>query len=128
MHEIFIAVILFYFKILKICTPRYSWNIVNVDVIHQSNSQSTMSKISAFMTVFDTKVTQRVPLVDQELLTLQEYLISSTSFSVVRVARTLVLCVIFVGRCLYFFFFWPLWCLSFELRTLIPASVSSNYA
>jgi hypothetical protein len=32
-----------------------------------------------------------------------------------RVTRSLVLCVCFVDRCL-FFFFWPLCCLSFDLQ------------
>jgi len=36
----------------------------------------------------------------------------------VRVTRSLVLCVCFVERCLYF---WPLCCLSFGLRILITS-------
>ena len=40
------------------------------------------------------------------------------SFSGVRVARSLVLCVCFVDRCLSFFF-WPLCCLSFCLLTIV---------
>jgi hypothetical protein len=46
----------------------------------------------------------------------------------VRVTRSLVLCVMF---CRFFFlrlsfFFWPLYCLSFDLRILITPLVSSN--
>ena len=47
-------------------------------------------------------------------------------FSGVRVTRSLVLCVCFVGRCLSFFF-WPLCCLFFfDLRFLITPLMSSN--
>ena len=51
--------------------------------------------------------TQRVPLVEQELLTLQEHMSSPPVFSGVRVTRSFVLCVCVVDRCLSFFF-WPL--------------------
>ena len=43
-----------------------------------------------------------MPLVEQELLTLPENLSSSLVFSEVRVTRSLVLCVWFVDRCLFF--------------------------
>jgi hypothetical protein len=46
-------------------------------------------------------------------------------FSGVRVTQSLVLCVCFVDRCL-FFFFWPLCCLFFDLQILITPLVSSN--
>ena len=78
------------------------------------------------ITEFVTRLTQRVPLVDQELLTLLEHLSSPLVFSGVRVTRSLVLCVCFVDRCLYFFF-WPLCCLFFfDIRILITPLVSSN--
>ena len=48
-----------------------------------------------------------------------------TLFSGVRVSWSLVLCVYFVDRCL-FFFFWPLCCLSFDLRIRITPLVYSN--
>jgi hypothetical protein len=51
---------------------------------------------------FVTRLTQRVPLVEQELLILSEYLSSSPVFSGVRVTRSLVVCVCFVDRCLFF--------------------------
>ena len=67
-----------------------------------------------------------VPLVEQELLTLPEHLSSPPVFSGARVIRSLVLCVCFVDRCLYFFF-WPLRCLSiFDLRILITSLISSK--
>jgi len=54
---------------------------------------------------------------EQELLILPEHLISPPVFSRVRVAQSLVFCVIcFVDRCL---FFWP-------LCSLVPPLVSSN--
>ena len=49
-----------------------------------------------------TRLTQRVPLVEQELPTLPEHPSSLPVFSWVRVTRSLVLCVCFVDRCLSF--------------------------
>jgi len=49
-----------------------------------------------------TVLTRRVPLVEQELLTLQDHLSSSPVFSGVRVTQSLILCVWFVDRCLSF--------------------------
>jgi len=75
---------------------------------------------------FVTRLTRQVPLVEQELLTLPEHLSSPPVFSGVRVTRSLVLCVCFVDRCLYFFF-WPLCCLFFcDIRILITPLVYSN--
>ena len=48
---------------------------------------------------FVTRLTRRVPLVEQEQLTLHEHLGSHPDFSEARVTRSLVLCVCFVGRC-----------------------------
>ena len=71
-------------------------------------------------------VTRRVPLVEQELLTLPEHLSSPPFFSGVRVTRSLVLYVWFVDRCLSFFF-WPLCCLFFfDIWILIAPLVSLN--
>ena len=53
---------------------------------------------SRLITGFVTRLTRRVPLVDQELLTLPEHLSSAPVLSNVRVTRSLVLCVYFVGR------------------------------
>jgi hypothetical protein len=85
---------------------------------------------SRLITGFVTRLTRRVPLVEQELLTLPEHLSSPPVFSGVRVTRSLVLYhyVCFVYRCLSFstFFFWPLCCLFFDIRILIAPFVSSN--
>jgi hypothetical protein len=66
-----------------------------------------------------TRLTQQVPLVEQELLVLPEC--SLPVFSGVCVTRSLILCVCFVDRCLSCcpFYFWSLCCLScFVLRIL----------
>ena len=56
------------------------------------------------MACFVTILTRRVPLVEQELLTLLEHMSSSPLvFSGVRVSRSLVLSACFVDRCLSFF-------------------------
>ena len=57
---------------------------------------------SRLITGFVTRLTRRVPLVEQELLTLLEHLSSPPVFSGVRVTRSLVLYVCFVDRCLSF--------------------------
>ena len=54
------------------------------------------------ITGFLTRLTRRVPLVEQELLTLPEHQSSPPVFSGVRVTRSLVLYVCFVDRCLSF--------------------------
>ena len=81
---------------------------------------------SRLITGFVTRLTRRVPLVEQELLTLPEHLSSPSVFSGVRVTRSLVLYVCLVDHCLYFFF-WLLCCLFFfDIRILIAPLVSSN--
>jgi hypothetical protein len=69
--------------------------------------------IHDFITGFLTRLTWRVPLVEQELPTIPGHLSSLPVFSGVRVTRSLVLYVCFVDRCLSFclFFFWSLCCL-----------------
>ena len=57
---------------------------------------------SSCITGFVTRLTRRVSLVEQELLTLPEHLSSPPVFSGVRVTRSLVLYVCFVDRCLSF--------------------------
>jgi hypothetical protein len=94
-------------------------------VVNTSRSCSNSRHITGFV----TRLTRRVPLVEQELLTLPEQLTSPPVFSGVRVTRSLVLYVCFVDRCLSFctFFFWPLCCLFFfDIRILIAPLVSSN--
>ena len=84
---------------------------------------------SRLTTGFVTRLTQQVPLVEQELLTLPEHLSSPPVFSGVRVTRSLVLYVCFVDRCLSFctFSFGPLCCLFFvDIRIPITPLISSN--
>ena len=57
---------------------------------------------SRLITGFLTRLTRRVPLVEQELLTLLEHLSSPPVFSGVRVTQSFVLYVCFVDRCLSF--------------------------
>ena len=65
---------------------------------------SMLSSVSLIIPQLNqARLTWRVPLVKQELLTLPEHLSSLTVFSGVRVTRSLVLCVCFVVRCLSFF-------------------------
>jgi hypothetical protein len=66
-----------------------------------------------------------LPTVEQELFTPPEHLSSPSVISGVRITCSLVLGVCFVDRYLSFFF-WPLCCLSFDLRILINLLVSSN--
>ena len=47
-----------------------------------------------------TRLTQRMPLVEQELLTLPEHMSSPPIFSEIHVTRSLILCVYFVDCCL----------------------------
>ena len=83
---------------------------------------------SWLITGFVTRVTRCVSLMEQELLTLPEHLSSHPVFIGVRVTRTLVICVYFADRFLYFFF-WPLCCLFiYEIRILItPLEYSNPY-
>jgi hypothetical protein len=59
--------------------------------------------------------------VEKELITLPEHLSSPPGFSGVRVTQSLVLCVVFVDRCLSIcpFFVWSLCCLFFDLQILV---------
>ena len=86
--------------------------------------------LSLFMTYhMVTRITRRVLLLDQELITLSEHLSSAPVYSGVRVTRSLVLYVCFVDFYLSLcnFFFWLLCCLSFfAMRLLITPLISSN--
>jgi len=89
-----------------------------------------------------TRLKRRVPLVEQELLTLPEHLISPLVFSGVRVTRSLVLYVCLVDRCLSFCTFsfghcvfcsssiyglcLPLWYLQTLLTMLVSTVWSAN--
>ena len=65
---------------------------------------------SWFITGFLTTLTRRYSLVVQELFNLPEHLSSPPIFSGVHVTRSVVLCVCFVDRCLYFCPFWVSHC------------------
>ena len=70
------------------------------------------------ITGFVTRLTQRMPLVEQELLTLPGNLKSPPILSEVSVTRSLVLCIMFYRSLfvLLFFFLWPMHFLSFFFR------------
>jgi hypothetical protein len=72
---------------------------------------------SWLITGFVTRLTRRVSLVEQELLTLPEHMNSTLVFSGVRVTRSLALCVFFVDRCLSFCTF------SFGHCVVCPSSI-----
>ena len=104
------------------------------------------------VTGFVTRLTRRVALVEQDLPTLPGYLTSPQVFSGIRVTRSIDLCVLCrcclsfctfsFGHCvvcshsiygfwlppfgIFKLFSWPLCCLFFGLRILIPPLVSSN--
>jgi hypothetical protein len=69
-----------------------------------NNSKSLTSAIlfSRILLRRRCRLTRRVPLVEQELLTLPEHLSSPAVFNGIRVTRSLVLYVCFVDRCLSF--------------------------
>jgi hypothetical protein len=58
--------------------------------------------------------------VEQVLFTFPEHLSLPPVVSGVRVTRSLVLCVCAVDHFVLYFFFWPLCCLSFDLRIRLP--------
>ena len=64
-------------------------------------------------------------LVEKELLTLSKHLSAHPVFSEIRGTRSLVLCVCFVDRCLFFFFVFSV-LLPYNIRILITPLVSSN--
>jgi hypothetical protein len=84
---------------------RYIWNICVANdhrcvplVVNTSRSFPRSWLITGFV----TRLTRRVSLVKQELLTLPEHMSSPPVFSGVRVTRSLVLYVCFLVRCLSF--------------------------
>jgi hypothetical protein len=107
----------------------YIWYVLLVVITSRSFPRSW------FITGFVTRLTRRVPLVEQELLTLSEQMNSPRILSGVRVTWSLVLYVCFVDRCLSFcsfssghcvgcssaiYGFWfPLWCLQTILASYI---------
>jgi hypothetical protein len=89
-------------------TPRLSWPLWNICVTNDHGyvplvvNTSRSFPRSWHITGFVTRLTWRVSLVEQELLTLPEHMSSPPVFSGVRVTRSLVLYVCFVDRCLSF--------------------------
>ena len=78
---------------------------------------------------FVTRVARRVPLVVHELPTFPENMGSSPVFSGIRVARSLVFCVVIWWSLfvLLSFYFWALCSRFLNLRILITTLFSSNY-
>ena len=61
------------------------------------------------------------------VLSLSEHVSSPPCFGGIRVARSLVFCVVFVDHCLSFLF-WPLYCLSFlDLLLLITPNYPQSF-
>ncbi len=108
-------------------SPWLGWPLWNICVTNDHEYAPLVANTSGFfhhswpITGFITRLTRRVSLVEQELLTLPKHLRSPPVFSGVHVTRSLVLWLCFVDHCLSFcfFFFWPLYCLFFDLRILI---------
>ena len=97
---------------------------------------------SWIITGFVSRLTRRVSLVEQELLTFPEHLSSPSVLSDVRVTRSLDLCICFVDRCLSFclfsfghfvvcpsiYGFWlPRWYLQTRLATIAPITHHSIF-
>ena len=93
-------------KILR-SPPWLGWPLWNICVTNDHGyvplvvNTSRSFPHSRLITGFVTRLTRRVPLVEQELFTFPEHLSSSPIFSGVCVTRSLVLYVCFVDRCIY---------------------------
>ena len=77
-------------------------NLVNRYGISVSQMTTQSFPHSWCITGFVARVTRRLPLVEQELITLPEHLSSSSVVSEVRVNRSLLFVQCFVDRCLSF--------------------------
>jgi hypothetical protein len=89
LHKTFFPHASWRFHCTKNCVVRYMFFIT-----------VRLTRIDWLINGFVTRLTRRMPLVEQELLTLPEHTSSHPVFSAVRVT---VLCVCFVDRCLFFF-------------------------
>jgi hypothetical protein len=99
----------------------YLYHTINRCKVAYFNRKQMFFPHSWLITGFVTRVTQRVPLVEQELVIRPKYLSSDSVFNGVRVARSLVFCAM-LCRSLFVllsFFLWPMCCLSIDLRILI---------
>ena len=84
---------------------------------------------SRLITGFVTRLTRRVPLAEQELLTLPEHMRSPPDFQWGSCYSIFSFICMFCGSLfvLLYFFFWPLCCMFFfDIRILIAPLVSSN--
>ena len=96
------------FLLVKLKSSWLGWMLWNICVTNDYGyvpivlSTSWSFPHSWLITRFGTRLTWRVPLVEQEMLTLPEHLSSPSVLSGVRVTQSLVLCVCFVDRCLSF--------------------------
>jgi hypothetical protein len=92
-------------------SPWLGWPLWNICVTNDHEYAPLVANTSGFfphswpITGFITRLTRRVSLVEQELLTLPEHLRSPPVFSGVHVTRSLVLWLCFVDHCLSFCFF-----------------------
>lgn len=108
-------------------------------IVYKGDSHSLkkndLTKVLRFMTyhqvckkswkiirIVATRVTRRVPLMEQELFSSQDF---NPRLCGVRIARSVVLCVVYC-RSVCVLFHRPLCCLSFDLRILIANLVSSH--
>ena len=88
--------------------PWLGWPLWNICVTNDNEYVPLVANTSRsfpnawLITGFVTRLPRRVPLVEQELLTLPEHLGSPPVVSGVRFTRSLVLCVCFVDRCFSF--------------------------
>jgi hypothetical protein len=88
--------------------PWLGWPLWNICVTNDHGYVPLVVNTSRFyphswlISGFVTRLIRRVPLVEQDLLTLPEHLSSPLVFSWVRVTRSLALCICFVDRCLSF--------------------------
>ena len=111
--------------------PDFHFDEIILWEIHSRKNTSRSFPHSWLITGFVNRLTRRVSLVEQELLTLPEHPSSPPGFSRVHVTQSLVWYVCFVDRCLSFctFFFWSLCCLFFfDIRIMIVPLVSSNFS
>jgi hypothetical protein len=119
-------------KVLR-SPPWHGWPLWNICVTNDHGyiplvvSTSRSFPHSWLITRFRTRLTRRVPLVEQELPTHPRHLSSPPVLSGVRVTRSLVFCVMFCRSLFVFlyFFFWPLcylfwfWLHLWYLQTLL---------
>ena len=88
--------------------PWLGWPLWNICVTNDHRyvplvvNTSRSFPYSRPITGFVTRLTRRVPLVEQEVLTLPEHLSAPPVFSGVRVTRSFVIYVCFADRCLSF--------------------------